>query len=310
MSFETVWRDLRDELAGLDPDSVLLTPGTERPFVVEETTDDRIVVAFRERDEEHILWRDQFEVLYDRLAVDGEELTLSELPPGVEPYAVVLSLGMGFGVDGDTLRADDDGTAGESPFLRPEWEVRTTPERVHDDALLLADALERYDVERLESLSSDDLVNLYVLLSDVQREADRFRRATGDRLLDRIGPEGRLDGQFGSVTRASRTRRRLKPAEEVFDALEAADIPREWVLGVDAEKLDVVLSVTDLEEAAVYDVDEQVYVQKTGVEEGEKQSRLEGLKNRLAEVDDEAAADIHDEIEVLERRIDEVLAAG
>jgi hypothetical protein len=249
-------------------------------------------------------------VLYERLAVDGEELTLSKLPSGVEPYAVVLSLGMRFGVDGDTLRADDDGTSGESPFLRPEWEARTTPERVHDDALLLADALERYEVERLESLSSEDLVNLYVLLSDVQREADRLRRAAGDGLLDRIGPEGRLDGEFGSVTRASRTRRRLKPPDEVFDALEAADIPREWVLGVDAEKLDVVLSVTDLEEEAVYDVDEQVYAQKTGVGESEKQSRLEGLKNRLAEADDEAAADIHDEIEVLERRIDEVLAAG
>jgi hypothetical protein len=310
MSFETVWRDLRDEVARIDDDSVLVTPATERPFVVTSTDEDRIAVAFRERDEERLLWRDQFEVLYGRLAVEGEELTLSELPPGVEPYAVVLSLGMGFGVDDDVLRASDDGVAAESPFLHPEWEVRTTPERTHDDALLLADLLERYDIGDLESLSTDELVNLYVLLSDVQRESDRLRRAVSDDLLERIGPEGRLHGQYGTVMRTSRTRRQPKPTDEVFAALEAEGIPREWVIGVDTEKLDVVLSVTDLEESAVYDVHEQVYVQKTGVEESEKQSRLERLKERLAELDDEAATDLHDEIEVLEERIDEVLAAG
>ena len=310
MSFETVWRALRDEAAALDPESVLVTPATDRPFVVTETAEDRVVVEFRERDEERILWRDQFEVLYDRLAVEGEELEASELPPGVEPYVAVLSLGGGFGVDGDTLRATDDGVAGESPYLRPEWEVRTTPERTHDDAILLADALERYDVADLESLSSDHLVNLYVLLSDVQRESDRFRRATSDVLLDRIGPEGRLHGQFGTVTRTSRRRRQLKPTDQVLTAVREAGIPEEWVIGVDRDKLDVVLSVTDLEEAAVYDVDEQVYVQKTGVEEGEKRSRLEGLKERLAALDDEAADDLHHEIEALEDRIDEVLAAG
>ena len=311
MSFESVWRDLRTEATDLDSGTVLVTPATDRPFVVTSSADDRIVVEFRERDEERILWRDQFEVLYERLADEGEELSASELPPGVEPYVVVLSLGLAFDVDGDTLRASDDGVAGESPFRHPEWEVRTTPERAHDDALLLADALERYDVADLDSLATEELVNLYVLLSDVQREADRFRSATSDLLLDRIGPEGRLHGQFGSVTRTSRRRRRLKPTEDVLDALEAAGIPEDWVLGIDRDKLDVVLSVTDLEESAVYDVDEQVYVQKTGVEEGEKHSRLEGLKDRLAEAEDaEAAADIHQEIEVLEERIDEVLAAG
>jgi hypothetical protein len=310
MSFETVWRDLREEAAALDPDAVLVTPATDRPFVVNGTAEDRVVVEFREHDEERVLWRDQFEVLYERLAVEGEDLDTAELPPGVEPYVAVLSLGMGFGVDGDTLRAADDGVAGESPFRRAEWEVRTTPERAHDDAILLADALERYDVSDLESLSSDHLVNLYVLLSDVQRESDRFRRATGDVLLERVGPAGRLHGQFGTVTRTTRRRRQRKTTEQVLDAVEAAGIPEEWVIGVDRDKLDVVLSVTDLEESAVYDVDEQVYVQKTGVEEGEKRSRLEGLKERLGALDDEAAADLHREIEVLEDRIDEVLAAG
>ncbi|WP_411714777.1 hypothetical protein [Natronomonas sp.] len=87
-------------------------------------------------------------------------------------------------------------------------------------------------------------------------------------------------------------------------------MPREWVLGVDEEKLDVVLAVTDVEESAVYDTTEQVYIQKTGVEESEKQSRLQGLKDRLAELEDAEAESLHEEIEGLEQRIDEVLASA
>ncbi|MFQ3319042.1 MAG: hypothetical protein ACI8UR_000211 [Natronomonas sp.] len=101
-----------------------------------------------------------------------------------------------------------------------------------------------------------------------------------------------------------------RPSEAVFDALDAEGVPREWVLGVDEEKLDVVLAVTDVEESAVYDTTEQVYIQKTGVEESEKQSRLQGLKDRLAELEDAEAESLHEEIEGLEQRIDEVLASA
>jgi hypothetical protein len=82
-----------------------------------------------------------------------------------------------------------------------------------------------------------------------------------------------------------------RPSEAVFDALDAEGVPREWVLGVDEEKLDVVLAVTD-------------------VEESEKQSRLQGLKDRLAELEDAEAESLHEEIEGLEQRIDEVLASA
>ena len=333
-SFETLWRELRERCAALGDELVLVTPGSERPFVVVSTDDDRIVVAYHgvtvqadDRGDERVLWRNGFDVLYRRLTDDGETLTVSSSPPGVEPYVAVLSLSSRFAVDGDTIVAvaADEGATDEgettrtghgeadelqSTFVRPAWEVRSTPERVHDDALLLADALERYDLRSrdVESLSTDDLVNLYVLLSDVGSEADRLRRAAGEALQDRLGPDDRVHGQFGSVTRTRRSRRRVKAAEDVFAALDAEGIPREWVLGVDTDRLDVVLSVTELEESAVYDVEEQVYVQKTGVEEAEKQSRLRGLKERLADLDDEEAADLHAEIEGLEERIEEVLA--
>lgn len=318
MSFDTVWREIREACTALEPDDVLVTPSSDRPLTVEDVRDDRIVVAYRERDEERILWRGQFEVLYERL-LDTEGLSTAALPPGVEPYVAVASLSAAFVVEDSTVRASESseatGTRGESPFLRAGWEVRTRPERIHDDALLLAEELERYemaelDADALDAVGAEQLTNLYVLLSDVQRGCDRFRGTVSDALLDRIGPAGELHGQFGTVQRTSRERRRLKSDEEILDALDEEGIPHEWVLGVDRDKLDVVLAVTDLEEETVYDVDEQVYVQKTGVEEAEKHSRLQGLKDRLASASDERASDLREEIEELEARIDEALAAG
>jgi hypothetical protein len=224
----------------------------------------------------------------------------------------VLSLSPRYVVDeaANALRraAGEIGEAGgtESPFLRPAWTARTPPERVRDDALLLAAELDGEDPLDREPA---DLVDVYVLLSDVQRGSDRLRRDVGDRLLDHVGPDARLHGRYGTVTRTTRERRRLREDERVLEALDAEGIPHEWVLGVDREKLDVVLAVTDLDERDVYDVEEQTYVQKTGVEEGEKQTRLQGLRDRLAALDSGEAAALREDIEEIEERLDAALAA-
>ena len=161
-----------------------------------------------------------------------------------------------------------------------------------------------------ETLETDALTDLYVLLSDVQHEADRLRQTAREALLSRLGPDQELHGRFGTVRRTTRERRRSKDDETVFDALKMHDVPREWVLGVAPDKLDVVVAATDLEADDVYDVEEQVYVQKTDVEEGEKYSRLQGLAARIEEVDDdETAAELREELLTLETRLDEALSA-
>lgn len=312
MTFDSIWRALRDRCGAIDPDTVLVTPSSERPFRVVSTDDDRIVIRYVETDDERVLWRNQFDVLYDRMAPDSEGLSFSDLPPGVEPYVSVLSLAPQYAVDRSTgtISHSTADEREESPFLRPEWTTRTPPERVHDDAILLADLLERHDVESPRSLSSDALVDLYVLLSDVQHGTDRIRQDIRDVLLDYIGPDARLHGQFGTVHRTSREVRRLNDEETVLAAIDEHGIPREWVMGIDPSKLDVVLAVTDLDESDVYTIEEQVYVQKTEVEEGEKQSRLQGLKDRLATLEDTEAEELRADIEQLEDRIDALLAAG
>ena len=303
---DELWRELRETCERIDPEAELVTPVSERPFAVAATFDDRIVIRFRDSGEERPLHREQFEVLADRLR-DGP-VSLERLPPGVEPYATVVSLsGEHVSADG-SLFESDDAVRGESPHLVPPEETRTPPERVHDDALLLADLLDRVDADDPASLDTETLTDLYVLLSDAQRGADRVRGSVGAPLLDRLGADQELHGRFGTVRRTTRERRRTKDDEAVLDTLDDHGIPNEWVLGVDPDKLDVVLAVADLSEEEVYDVDEQVYVQKTGVEEAEKFSRLEGLADRLDGV--EGGAGLRDDLAEFERRLDEVLSAG
>ena len=302
-----VWGPLRKECERLDPGIELVTPVSERPFAIEATFEDRIVVRFRDSNEERPLRREQFDVLADRLA-DGP-ISLENLPPGVEPYAVVLSLSAEHVSDGETLyRSTDEAVGRESPHLVSAEEARTRPERVHDDALLLADLLERLDADDPMSLDTESLTDLYVLLSDVQHGADRVRRTVREPLLERLGPDQQLRGRFGTVRQTMRERRQSKDDETVLDALDDHGIPREWVLGVNSEKLDVVLAVTDLREEEVYDVDEQTYIQKTGVDEDEKFSRLQGLAARLDEIGGDEG--LHDDLADLERRLDEALSAG
>jgi sirohydrochlorin ferrochelatase len=95
----------------------------------------------------------------------------------------------------------------------------------------------------------------------------------------------------------------------VFDALDEHGIPREWVIGVNPDTLDVVLALTDLEEDAVYDVEEQVYVQKTEVAEDEKYARLQGLADRIDELEGSDAGAFREELRQLEERLDEALSA-
>ena len=303
-----IWDDVRERSERLEPGAGLVTPVSERPFRVEATFDDHVAIRFRDSGEERHLWREQFEMFARR--VDDGSIATADLPPGVEPYASVVTLLDDYTADGDAIvRAPDEAVSGESPYLVSPAAAQTRPERLHDDSLLLANALSRLDATDLSSLDTDTLADLYVLLSDVQHESDRLRQSARDPLLDRLGPDQELPGRFGTVRRTTRERRRPKDDETVLDALDERGIPREWVLGVDADKLDVVLAVTDLTEDEVYDADEQEYVQKTGVDEDEKYSRLRGLADRIDRLDGVDGEELREELADLEARLDEALSA-
>ncbi|MFA9416918.1 hypothetical protein [Natrinema sp. HArc-T2] len=309
MDPDDTWTSLRKQCDSLEPGAELLTPVSERPFGIERTAADRIVVRFGDSGERQSLWREQFVVFLERLE-EEEAIAIERLQPGVEPYASVVTLSDEYAVDDGTISSDPDAVGGDSPFLVSAADARAPRERVHDDALLLVALLERLDADDPAALDTDSLTDLYVLASDIQHGSDRLRRSAREPLLERLGPDQRLHGRYGTVRRTTRERRRPKDAETVFAALDEHGIPREWVTGIDRDKLDVVLAVTDLDEAAVYDIDEDVYVQKTGVDEDEKYSRLQGLADRIDDLDDAEGRSLREDLDDIETRLEEALSNG
>jgi len=313
MTFAPTWQNLLDNIEELPSDATLVTPLSRKSFRVTSVQEHRVLIQYRDDDETIPLQRDQFETLYHRIQDAHGKFDLDRLPPDAEPHATVLSLHPRFEVDDrESMLTESDRSTG-SPLVEAKADTDDTDEEreepdvaVYSDALLLIDALERNDVTTLENVETPGLVNLYTLLSDVQRNANDLRKDIRSVLLDRLHHDQPVSGQFGSVQRTSRRNRSLKDDELVLNAFEAAGIERERLTTVDSSKVDEALDVTEISETDVYEVEESEYVRKADVDEKEKETRLQGLKDRLAETEGEEAEELHEEIEELEDRINEL----
>jgi hypothetical protein len=310
MPFSVSWHTLLDELDDLSDGAELITPLSHDRFRITDVQEHRIVVTFTETGERRPLQCDQFETLYRRIQEATNGFDLDRLPPDADPYPAVLSLHPRFEIDEQrgTITETDGPTGTQLLDDEPDETERVEPDGldVYSDALLLIDALERHDVSDLSELETNALVNLYTLCSDVQRNANEFRTDIADVLLDRLHHDQPVHGQYGSVQRTSRRSRSLKDEEEVLAVLEEAGIDRERVTSVDSSKVDEALAVTELSESAVYDIDESEYVRKADVDEDVKESRLQGLKDRLTASEEAETDDLRREIEELEDRIDDL----
>lgn len=312
MSFTASWHTLLEELDGLPESATLITPLPHQRFRITDVQEARVIIQFEDRDETRPLQRDQFETLYRRIEDAPDGFDLDRLPPDADPYPSVWSVHPRFEVDEDASVITQSEAATPTQIVgaeqEPMDEERTEPDGldVYSDALLLIDALERHDVTTLSELETNALVNLYTLLSDVQRDANESRQEVADVLLTRLHHDRPVSGQYGSVQRTSRRNRSLKEDEEVLERLENAGIDRERVLSVDRSKVDEALEVTTLSESDVYEVEESEYVRKAAVDEDVKEPRLQGLKDRLAASEDNEANQLREEIEELEQRIDDL----
>jgi len=312
MPFSVSWHTLLDELDDLSDGAEFITPLSHDQFRITDVQEHRVVITFTETGERTPLQRDQFETLYRRIQEAPSGFDLDRLPPDADPYPAVLSLHPRFEVDGQAgaIMEKEDATAsqlvGDAQETGETERVEPDGLDVYSDALLLIDALETHNVSDLSELETNALVNLYTLCSDVQRNANEFRKDIADVLLDRLHHDQSVHGQYGSVQRTVRRNRSLKDEEEVLSVLEKEGIDRERVTSVDSSKVDEALAVTELSETAVYDIDESEYVRKAEVDEDVKQSRLQGLKDRLAASEEEETDDLRREIEELEDRIDDL----
>jgi hypothetical protein len=314
MSFSVSWHTLLDEAEDLSADAVLVTPLSQTPFRISDTQEHRIIIEYVEKDEARPLQREQFETLFRRVRdAPAQEFDLDRLPPDAEPFAAVWSLHPRMEVDEDAgvIRQTDLETTTQLATSGQEDEQteREEPDlQVYSDALLLTDALERHDMTDPTAIETNALVDLYTMLSDVQRSADDLRKEIADVLLSRLHHDQPVSGQFGSVQRTTRSQRSLKDEETVVNALEAAGIDRERVTSLDRDKVDDALAVTELSESDLYELDTTEYVRKANVDEESKETRLQGLKDRLAASDatDDEVEQLQAEITELEDRIEEL----
>ena len=313
MPFTTTWHNLLDNIDELPPDATLVTPLSNKAFQITDNQEHRVLIQYRDDDETIPLQKDQFETLYQRIQDTHGEFELDRLPRGAEPYATVLSLHPRFEIDDREATITESEQSTGSPLVKAQETTNDADQEreepdvdVYTDALLLIDALERHDLAALEDTETPALVNLYTLLSDVQRNANELRKEIRSLLLDRLHHDQPVSGQFGSVQRTTRRNRSLKDDELVLDAFESAGIERERLTTVDADKVDDALEVTQLSETDVYEIDEREYVRKADVNEDEKETRLQGLKDQLAATESEEADQLRDEIDELEDRIAEL----
>ncbi|MFW6382449.1 MAG: hypothetical protein ACOCZD_00240 [Haloferacaceae archaeon] len=337
MSFSEVWTTVREVLEALPTTATFHTPRSRRSFRVVDSQRHRIVIERRDTGACRPLDRAQFETLYERVRTAADGYDLDRLPADAEPYATILSLHPGVELDRrantlvereapspsplvesdpsvlavlEELGAADPAAleaAGEGADASRGIEGRGDPDLpVYADMLLLLDALERHDVGHLDGLATGTLVDLYTLCSDVQRNANELRRSVRAVLLDRLDHDRAVHGQFGSVRRTSRRNRSLKDEETVLSALTDAGVDPDAVRSLDAEKVDDALAVTDLDDEDVYEVETSDYVRKAEVDTDVKQSRLQGLSDRLTETDRAERAELRREIEALEARIEEL----
>lgn len=234
------WHMLLDELEDLPEGATLITPLSHQRSRIIDVQEHRIVIQFENDDEKRPLQRDQFESLYRRIqdALDGFDL--DRLPPDADAYPAVLSVHPRIEVDEEVGVITETEDAATTQLVgsehEPSDEERTEPDGldVHSDALLLIDALERHNVAVLPELDTDTLIDIYTLLSDVQRDANNCHQEVADVLLGRLYHDRPVSGQYGSVQRTSRRNRSLKADEDVLSRLEDAGIER--VMSVDRRR--------------------------------------------------------------------------
>jgi len=301
--FDATWGTLLNRCEDLPEDATVITPLSTTRFRVTDVQQQRVIIEDTDTGDSQPLQREQFEALAEHTRNSaGEGYDLERLPPKAEPYAAVLALHPRYVLDQEAGQiieleeADESAVLDDTPHLSTttgadtQSDDRTEPDvSVYSDALLLIDALEREEMSALDDVDTPNLVNLYTLLSDVQRNANDLRKDVADALLDQVQHDRPTHGQYGSVQRTTRRQRSLKDDEAVLEAFEDTGIDREQVLGVNRAKVDEALEIVPLSESEVFDIDESEYVRKAEVDEERKETRLQGLKDRLAVSDDPEA---------------------
>ena len=176
-------------------------------------------------------------------------------------------------------------TAAETPEGAPTQTSDGAASDSIDDPLvqtmmLLAERLVRSGSASLESLSNDDLIDLYTLLSEVKSDGESRRKQARDVLIERIKEDTKLEGSIGTIERKTRRRKSLKDESEIFDILADAGVGHTEVMSVelDKKKLEKVAKKHDIPEEEFFEVNESAYVRRVSTDDEKRRAAFERIQ--------------------------------
>ncbi|WP_137286451.1 hypothetical protein [Halorussus salinisoli] len=145
------------------------------------------------------------------------------------------------------------------------------------EALVLLKLVSEYDLSSLDALGTGQLADLYSLLADLKNSAEDARKEVRDALLDELHEDGTLSADLGSVERRTYEYRRTRDESDVRRALVDAGVNPESVRSFDEGKLRDAIEETDLDEDAVFDVDERAQIRISDSNDDRRREQFERL---------------------------------
>ncbi|WP_135823332.1 hypothetical protein [Halorussus ruber] len=193
----------------------------------------------------------------------------------------------------DSSTADDSATEAEesrspgTPHDAPEVEESDFELGFERDALVLLELARKYDLSSLDDLGTAQLADLYSLLADLKNSADDARKEVRDELLEQVHEDGTVSADLGSVNRTTYQYRRVRDERDVRNALAAADVDPEEVRSFDKSKLRDAIEESDLDEDAVFDVEERPQIRISESNDDRRRERFERLDDEIRSLAEE-----------------------
>lgn len=144
---------------------------------------------------------------------------------------------------------------------------------------------EQIEEQDLRVAPEQDLVDLYVLASELSGSADDFRKDVGEIIQDKM-QGGTARGDLGTVSEVTRQYWYLRDDQEAVETLREYGIPEEVVMSVDEDKVESqVESIDGVEKEDLFGSSTKTYVQKTNLDEVSR----EDLVDQCMQIEDDEA---------------------
>lgn len=138
--------------------------------------------------------------------------------------------------------------------------------------------MEAIPEEDLGIMAEEDLVDAYIVSAELSDSADDFRKEVKSELMDRMDGD-KASGKLGTVTRVTRSNWRVGDEEEVLGVLAREGVNPEHVKEVDSKKVErQVENIDSIEKKDILQDGSYSYLQKTGVDQEEKETLIEHCK--------------------------------